>query len=71
VTRQKLNRILCILGLILSSILVVHDVLSPKEFWVGNVLTHGGMFISAAFFMYLNLKNARKETIEDRTKHGV
>lgn len=52
--------------MIVFFVLIVHDILGSNEYKIGNLATHVGLFLAAAYFFYLNLKNERKMKDGDR-----
>ena len=65
-SKRKVNRYLCIAGMIVFFALIVHDVVENSEYKIGNLATHISLFLAAAYFFYLNLKSERKMKDGDR-----
>jgi len=65
-SKRHINRYLCIAGMIIFFVLIVHDFAENSEYKIGSLATHTGLFIAAVYFLYLNLKNERKMKDGDR-----
>ncbi len=59
-TKEKVNRIICVALMILSLILLAHNFAESSPYKIANVLSSVGLFSMGAFLFYLNMRNRRK-----------
>ena len=60
-SKHKKNMIGIAVFMVISIVLIVHDVSENSEYIIGNILSHAGLFLFGGFLFYLNLKNERRE----------
>ena len=65
-SKYKKYMLLSAVMIVMSIILTVHHVLESNEYKIGTLTEDAGLFITAVFFFYLNLKNERKMKDGDR-----
>ena len=65
-SKHKKMMILCVFMIIGSLGLIGYDIVHKSEFIIGNILSHGSLFLVGVFLLYLNLKNERKMKDGDR-----